>query len=249
MSKIFNPRVTKEQRLLKSLDRVFSKAGVASRSQARSWIGAGRVLVNGKLVLDPDFWVDLQRDRVTLDNKPLRKAGMRYIVLYKPKGYLTTHRDTQGRPTVYDLVTGAGVWLGPVGRLDLDTSGLLLMTNDTGFANRIADPEKKVPKTYQLKAATLLSEDQLEQLRKGVLLSDGITRPAEVRRLRDSGRHSYLELTITEGRNRQIRRMLEAVDSRVLKLVRIAIGPLRLGDLPIGKWRDLTPEEVRLLMG
>jgi pseudouridine synthase len=193
--------------------------------------------------------VDLDRDRVTLDNKPLRQAGRRYIVLYKPKGYLTTRRDTEGRPTVYDLVAGAGVWLGPVGRLDLDTSGLLLMTNDTGFADRIADPEKKVPKTYQVKAASLLSDDRLEQLRQGVPLSDGPTRPAEVRRLRDSGRHTYLELTITEGRNRQVRRMLEAVDSRVLKLVRTAIGPLGLGNLPIGKWRDLTAEEVRLLGG
>jgi pseudouridine synthase len=201
------------------------------------------------LVLNPDHWVDLERDRVTLDNKPLREVAKRYILLYKPKGYLTTHRDTEGRPTVYDLIPDAGAWLVPVGRLDLDTSGLLLMTNDTVFADRIADPEKKIPKTYQVKAATLLSDDRLQQLRQGVSLSDGPTRPAEVRRLRDSQRHTHLELTITEGRNRQVRRMLEAVDSRVLKLVRISIGPLRLGDLPIGKWRDLTAEEVRLLGG
>jgi pseudouridine synthase len=228
---------------------VFSKAGVASRSEARSWISGGRVRVNGKSIRNPDYWVDLERDRVTLDNKPLREAGKRYILLYKPKGYLTTHRDTEGRPTVYDLVSDAGVWLVPVGRLDLDTSGLLLMTNDTGLADRIADPERKVPKIYQVKAATLLSDEQLEQLRQGVPLSDGPTRPAQVRRLRDGGRHTHLELTIAEGRNRQVRRMLEAVGSRVLKLVRTAIGPLRLGELPIGKWRDLTAEEVRLLGG
>ncbi|MGO9894384.1 MAG: pseudouridine synthase [Bryobacteraceae bacterium] len=228
---------------------MFSKAGVASRSEARSWISGGRVRVNGKSIRNPDYWVDLERDRVTLDNKPLREAGKRYILLYKPKGYLTTHRDTEGRPTVYDLVSDAGVWLVPVGRLDLDTSGLLLMTNDTGLADRIADPERKVPKIYQVKAATLLSDEQLEQLRQGVPLSDGPTRPAQVRRLRDGGRHTHLELTIAEGRNRQVRRMLEAVGSRVLKLVRTAIGPLRLGELPIGKWRDLTAEEVRLLGG
>ncbi|MGA1995507.1 MAG: pseudouridine synthase [Bryobacteraceae bacterium] len=228
---------------------MFSKAGVASRSEARSWISGGRVRVNGKSIRNPDYWVDLERDRVTLDNKPLREAGKRYILLYKPKGYLTTHRDTEGRPTVYDLVSDAGVWLAPVGRLDLDTSGLLLMTNDTGLADRIADPERKVPKIYQVKAATLLSDEQLEQLRQGVPLSDGPTRPAQVRRLRDGGRHTHLELTIAEGRNRQVRRMLEAVGSRVLKLVRTAIGPLRLGELPIGKWRDLTAEEVRLLGG
>jgi pseudouridine synthase len=249
MHKVIHVRITKGERPLKSLERVFSKAGVASRSEARSWISGGRVRVNGKSIRNPDYWVDLERDRVTLDNKPLREAGKRYILLYKPKGYLTTHRDTEGRPTVYDLVSDAGVWLVPVGRLDLDTSGLLLMTNDTGLADRIADPERKVPKIYQVKAATLLSDEQLEQLRQGVPLSDGPTRPAQVRRLRDGGRHTHLELTIAEGRNRQVRRMLEAVGSRVLKLVRTAIGPLRLGELPIGKWRDLTAEEVRLLGG
>jgi pseudouridine synthase len=249
MHKVIHVRITKGERPLKSLERVFSKAGVASRSEARSWISGGRVRVNGKSIRNPDYWVDLERDRVTLDNKPLREAGKRYILLYKPKGYLTTHRDTEGRPTVYDLVSDAGVWLAPVGRLDLDTSGLLLMTNDTGLADRIADPERKVPKIYQVKAATLLSDEQLEQLRQGVPLSDGPTRPAQVRRLRDGGRHTHLELTIAEGRNRQVRRMLEAVGSRVLKLVRTAIGPLRLGELPIGKWRDLTAEEVRLLGG
>jgi pseudouridine synthase len=249
MFRVSRIRHNREDRPLKSLDRVFSKAGVASRSEARSWISGGRVRVNGKSIRNPDHWVDLERDRVTLDNKPLQQAARRYILLYKPKGYLTARRDTEGRPTVYDLVSDAGIWLAPVGRLDLDTSGLLLMTNDTGFADRIADPERKVPKVYQVKAATLLSDGQLEQLRQGVQLNDGPTRPAQVRRLRDSARHTHLELTIAEGRNRQVRRMLEAVGSKVLKLVRTAVGPVRLGELPIGKWRDLTVEEVRLLGG
>lgn len=245
----FHYQANKAEHMLKSLDRVFSKAGIASRSEARTWIVAGRVHVNGKLVCNPDHWVDLKRDSVTLDCKPLQRVKHRYILLYKPKGYLTTYRDPEGRPTVYDLLADAGVWLAPVGRLDRDTSGLLLMTNDTDFADRIADPAEKMPKIYQVKAATLLSDGQLEQLRQGVSLSDGPTRPAQVRRLRDSSRHTHLELTITEGRNRQVRRMLEAIDSKVLKLVRTAIGPLRLGELPIGKWRELTAEEVRLLNG
>jgi 23S rRNA pseudouridine2605 synthase len=134
-----------------------------------------------------------------------------------------------------------------VGRLDLDTSGLLLMTNDTAFAEKITNPGHKVPKTYQVKASTLLTDAQLDQLRRGVQLSDGPTRPAEVRRLRDSAKYTVLELTITEGRNRQVRRMIEAVGSKVLKLVRTAIGPIRIGDLPIGKWRKLTADEVRAL--
>ena len=232
---------------LKTLERVFSKSGAASRTDARSWIGAGRVRVNGRVVQNPDHWVDMDRDRITLDGKPLRSAGKLYLLLYKPKGYLTTYRDPEGRPTVYDLIADAGAWLSPVGRLDLDTSGLLLMTNDTDLAERITNPEHKVPKTYQVKAATLLTDEQLEQLRQGVHLNDGPTRPAQVTRVRDSAKFTFLEMTISEGRNRQVRRMLEAVDSKVLKLVRTAIGPLRIGDLPIGKWRMLTAEEVKAL--
>jgi 23S rRNA pseudouridine2605 synthase len=236
-------------RPLKTLERAFSKAGAGSRTDARSWIGTGRVRVNGEIIRNPDHWVDLERDRITLDGKPLRSAEKLYILLYKPKGYITSYCDPQGRPTVYDLLADAGTWLSPVGRLDLDTSGLLLMTNDTDFAERITNPEHKVPKTYQLKAATLLSDEQIEQLRCGVRLNDGPTRPAEVKRVRDGAKHTFLEMTITEGRNRQVRRMLEAVGSKVLKLVRTAIGPIRLGDLPIGKWRELTSEEVAVLGG
>jgi pseudouridine synthase len=205
------------------------------------------VRVNGKTVRNPDQWVDLKLDRITLDGKPLQPAAKTYILLYKPKGYLTTARDPDGRPTVYDLIGGAGTWLSPVGRLDLDTSGLLLMTNDTAFAETVTDPHHKVPKTYQIKAATLLDDEQIERLRQGVELSDGPTRPAVVRRLRDGAKRTYLEMTIAEGRNRQVRRMIEAVGSKVQKLVRTAIGPVRIADLPIGTWRNLTGEEVAAL--
>jgi 23S rRNA pseudouridine2605 synthase len=226
---------------------VFSKTGTGSRTDARNWIGAGRVGVNGKIVRNPDHWVDVARDRITFDGRPLRAAVKTYILLYKPKGYLTTWRDPQGRPTIYDLTPSAGTWLSPVGRLDLDTSGLLLMTNDTDFAERVTNPDHKVPKTYLVKAAALLTDEELDRLRNGVELSDGPTRPAAVERIRDGAKHSFLEITISEGRNRQVRRMLEAIDSKVLKLVRTAIGPLRIGDLVIGKYRPLTPAEVELL--
>jgi 23S rRNA pseudouridine2605 synthase len=239
----------KSKRQLKTLERVFSKAGSGSRTAARSWIGAGRVRVNGKIVQNPDHWVDLEHDRVTLDGKPLRAATRTYILLYKPKGYLTTSHDPEGRPTVYNLTGGAGTWLSPVGRLDLDSSGLLIMTNDNDFAERITNPDHKVPKTYQLKASTLLNDEQIDRLRRGVELDDGLTRPAEVKRLRDSAKYTFLEMTITEGRNRQVRRMVEAVGGKVLKLVRTAIGPIRIGELPIGTWRKLTDDEVRALSG
>ena len=236
-------------RNIKTLERVFSKAGAGSRTDARSWIGAGRVRVNNRVVQNPDFWVDLDQDRVTLDGKPLRAAARTYVLLYKPKGYLTTYRDPEGRKTVYDLIQDVDSWVSPVGRLDMDTSGLLILTNDTDLTERLTNPDHKVPKTYQIKASTRLSVEQIERLRQGVELDDGPTRPALVTHLRDSEKYSFLEMTITEGRNRQVRRMLEAVDSKVLKLVRTAIGPIRIGDLPVGKWRHLSAEEIHALRG
>lgn len=235
-------------RPLKTLERVISKAGLGSRTEARQWIGAGRVKVNGRVVRDPDQWVDLQRDRIAFDGKPLQKEKRTYLLLYKPTGYITTHRDPQGRPTVYDLLPERDRYLFSVGRLDLETSGLLILTNDTQFAERLTNPDYKVPKTYLVKASAFLSEEQLDQLRNGIELKDGPTRAADVQRIREAGGKTVFEITITEGRNRQVRRMVEALDAKVLKLVRTAIGPLRIGDLPIGKTRELTPEEVRLLM-
>lgn len=228
----------------KTLERVLSKAGLGSRSEARSWIHARRVRVNGRVVENPDHWVDLKRDKILFDDQPLAAAEKRYILLYKPKGYITTYGDPEKRPTVYDLIADAGTWVAPVGRLDLDTSGLLILTNDTAFAERMTNPDFHVPKTYLIKASTLLSDEQLERLRNGVELSDGPTRPAQVNRLRDSTKYTHLEMTITEGRNRQVRRMLEAVDSKVLELVRVGIGKLRIGNLPIGKWREMEPREL-----
>jgi len=235
------------KRPLKTLDRVLSKAGLGSRTDARKWIAAGRVKVNGRLIQTPDHWVDLERDSVTLDDQPIRPGEKIYLLLYKPKGYITTYKDPGGRPTVYDLIQDAGQWMVPVGRLDQDSSGLLLLTNDTRFAERVTNPEYKVPKTYLVKASSLLSDDQLDQLRRGVLLSDGPTQPATVKRVRDSSRCTFVEITIREGRNRQVRRMIEAIGSKVLKLVRTGIGVLTIGDLPIGKYRELTPAEVRSL--
>jgi pseudouridine synthase len=237
------------KRPLKTLERVISKAGLGSRTEARRWIAAGRVEVNGKRIQTPDYWVDFARDKVTLDSKPVRPGRKIYLLLYKPKGYLTTHKDPEGRPTVYDLISGLDSWVVPVGRLDLDTSGLLILTNDTQFAERLTNPEHSVPKTYQVKASSVLTDDQIENLRRGVTLSDGPTRPAIVKRLRDTAKYTVIEMAITEGRNRQVRRMLEGVSSKVLKLVRTAIGDIRIGDLPIGTWRTLNREEVAELQG
>jgi pseudouridine synthase len=236
-----------KKRPLKTLDRVLSKAGVGSRVEVARWVRAGRVQVNGRPVRDPDHWVDMERDRVRLDGKPLQARQRIYLLLYKPAGYLTTYRDPEGRPTVYDLVADVGTFLSPVGRLDLDTSGLLLMTNDNQFAERVTNPESHVPKTYLVKASTRLTDDQLQRLRDGIELSDGPTRPAQVARVRDSAKYTHFEITLTEGRNRQVRRMVEALDAKVLKLVRVKIGDIRIGALPIGKWRMLTDAEAQAL--
>jgi len=233
-----------QKRPLKTLERVLSKAGVGSRTEARSWVHEGRVKVNGKVMRNPDHWIDMERDRVRLDDKPLEARDRVYLLLYKPSGYLTTYRDPEGRPTVYDLVGDVGTFLSPVGRLDLDTSGLLLMTNDNRFAERVTNPKSHVPKTYLVKASAVLTDEQLQRLRDGIELSDGPTRPADVVRLRDSAKYTHVEITLTEGRNRQVRRMVEALGARVLKLVRVQVGSIAIGTLPIGKWRLLTPAEV-----
>lgn len=241
--------MTTEKRPLKTLERVLSKAGIGSRVEARSWIHAGRVKVNGRVVQNPDQWVDMERDRVRFDDQPLQQQKRVYLLLYKPKGYLTTYKDPEGRPTVYDLIADVGTFVSPVGRLDLDTSGLLIMTNDNQFAERVTNPQSHVPKTYLVKASTLLTDAQLDQLRDGIELTDGPTRPAGITRLRDSGKYTHFEITLTEGRNRQVRRMVEALDSHVLKLVRVKIGEIAIGTLPIGTWRELTRAEIAGLAG
>ena len=230
-------------RPLKTLERVISKAGLGSRSEARSWIGARRVKVNGRVVQDPDAWVDLERDEVTLDDKPVKAAERVYLLLHKPTGYLTTYRDPEGRPTIYDLLPERERYLFPVGRLDLDTSGLLILTNDTQFAERLTNPEYHVPKTYRVKASKPVSDEDLDALRNGIELRDGPTRPARVTRVRAA----VFEITITEGRNRQVRRMVEALGAKVEKLARIAIGPIAIGELAVGEMRELTRDEVRML--
>jgi 23S rRNA pseudouridine2605 synthase len=235
------------QRKLKTLDRVLSKAGLGSRTEARQWIAAGRVAVNGRKTLNSETWVDLDRDRVTLDGRPLRETHKIYLLLYKPKGYLTTYKDPDGRKTVYDLTAEIDEWIFPVGRLDQDTSGLLILTNDTAFGDFISSPESKVPKTYLVKSSMLLTDADLDRLRAGVSLADGPTRPAMVRRVRDSARYTFFEITITEGRNRQVRRMVESLGAKVLKLVRTAIGPIEIAGLEIGKHRPLTGAEVKRL--
>ena len=229
-------------RVLKTLDRVLSKAGLGSCMDARKWIGAGKVRVNGKLIQTPDHWVEIGRDKITVDGKPLEPVRQRYVLLYKPRGYITTYRDPQGRATVYDLLSGVPEFVGQVGRLDLESSGLLLLTNDNQLAEKaLTNPEYHIPRRIWLRRRDY-SPMTFCAIARGCRSQRWQTRPAKVVRIRgDSPKYAALEITITEGRNRQVRRMLEAVGSPRGQARRTQIGDLTLSNLSIGKWRDLTP--------
>jgi 23S rRNA pseudouridine2605 synthase len=231
-----------------TLDRVLSRFGLASRRAARQAIQAGRLKVNGRVVRDPDVWIQPDRDAFHLDGNRLKPARKIYLLFYKPKGVLTSHSDPGGRKTVYECLGEIGQWVSTVGRLDKDTSGLLLLTNDTDFADFVTHPHSRVPKTYLVKASGLLSDGLIARLNAGVRMKRGDwARPESVRRLEDRGKYTWLEVVLTEGKNREVRRMIEAVGFKVLKLVRTRLGPLTLKGLEVGKWRALTPAEVASL--
>jgi 23S rRNA pseudouridine2605 synthase len=228
-----------------TLDRVLSKAGIASRTTTREFIQRGRVKVNGRIVRDPDFWVESAKDVVHFDGRRVRDEKKLYVVLNKPTGVMTSFGDNRNRPTVYDYLKKLDRWVFPVGRLDMDTSGLLILTNDTEFGERLLQPQSKVPKTYYGKAAGTVTADEYFQLAYGIDIGRGEkTGHAIVREIRATEKHTWFELTITEGKNRQVRRMFEAIGHPVLKLVRIRIGRLELGDLPVGKHRVLGQKEA-----
>ncbi len=233
----------------KTLDRALSRAGVMSRKQAELAIRDGRVRVNGLRERDPAFWVDLSRDDVRVDEQPLARWQPLYLALHKPAGLVTTRDDEHGRGTVYELLKDVPAWIAPVGRLDKETSGLLLFTNDTDLAEHVTNPTSSLWKTYEVHARGELDDATLERLASGVTLDDGPTREARVRLLAREAGTTRLALSIHEGRNRQVRRMLEAVGSHVLALHRTAIGPVSLGDLAPGAHRKLRPHEVRALRG
>jgi len=232
-----------------SLARALSKFGVCSRKQAVLLIEAGRVRVNGVFVLGQARRIEPRRDRVQVDGRPVGDETERIVLaLHKPTGYITSRHDPQGRPTVYDLTAGCGRWVFPVGRLDQDTSGLLILTNDHRLGQRLSDPETHVPKTYHALVDGAPTEESLAALRTGVVLPDGTeTRPARVRLIGSKRGRSWLEIVLTEGKNRQVRRMCAQVGLDVHALTRVGIGAFGLGDLPSGHWRRLEPAEIARL--
>jgi len=229
------------------LARTLSKRGLCSRSRAEALIRAGRVRVDGRIVRDPEART-LDGAKITLDEAELESAPLRYLMLNKPRGLVTTTADERGRDTVYSLFADADLpWLAPVGRLDKASEGLLLFTNDSAWAARITAPESRVGKTYHVQIGALPDATLLARLRDGVDSTVGHLALDSVRELRRGAKNAWLEIVLDEGRNRHIRRMLEALDVPVLRLIRVAIGSLALGDLPKGHWRDLSADEASIL--
>jgi len=230
------------------LARALSKLGYCSRSQAAELILAGRVKLNGSLRRDPETPVHLEKDGIEVDGKLVGRSSKVYLVLNKPRGIVTTADDEKGRETVYAYLPEELPWVAPVGRLDKASEGLLLLTNDSEWAARITAPQTHLEKTYSAQIGAVADESLLQKLRDGVRANDGEFLKAKNASLLRSGKHnSWLEIILDEGKNRQIRRMLEALGAEVLRLVRIAIGPLALGDLAKGATRPLSSQEKQAL--
>ncbi|MCL4536165.1 MAG: rRNA pseudouridine synthase [Nitrospirae bacterium] len=234
-----------EQRIQK----ILAQMGIASRRKAEELIEEGRVTVNGK-VAALGMKADPAKDHIKVDGRLLiRPEPKIYLMFNKPVGVVTSLSDPEGRPTIKDFLKGIKYRVFPVGRLDYDSEGLLLITNDGDFAHSILHPSRKIPKTYVAKMKGIIDEAEMEKLRRGVRLEDGLTAPAKVKRIRKADNNSWVEITIYEGRKRQIRRMLENVGYPVIRLKRIAINGIKLGDLKSGEIRHLTNEEIKRLMG
>ncbi len=228
-----------------------SKLGYCSRSQAAELIRAGRVRLNGNTKRDPESPVRLAGDRIAVDGNDIESPQKIYLAMNKPRGLLTTASDEKGRETVYDLLRKAGEsmpWIAPVGRLDKASEGLLLLTNDSEWGARISAPETHLPKTYHVQIGTVANEKLIQGITGGVTGQDGdFLRARESRLLRSGEKNCWLEIVLDEGKNRQLRRMLAALEVEVLRLVRVAIGPLQLGKLAKGAFRLLTSEEKMAL--
>lgn len=241
-----NPKLSKLRNI--GLARALSKLGYCSRSQAAGLIRGGKVKLNGVVRLDPEFATRPGRDRIEVEGAALATSEKIYLMLNKPRGVITSAADEKGRETVYAYLSNDLPWLAPVGRLDKASEGLLLLTNDSEWAARITAPGTHLDKTYHVQIGAIADEALLETLRSGVRANDGdFLRVKDARHLRHGERNSWIEITLDEGKNRQIRRLLEHFHLEVLRLVRVAIGPLTLGQLQKGATRALTAEEKKTL--
>lgn len=229
------------------LARALSKLGHCSRSTAVEKIRAGKVKLNGRVVRDPEKAVQIGRDHIEVAGELLHVAPKVYFMLNKPRGVVTSASDEKDRSTVYDLLAHNTPWVAPVGRLDMASEGLLLMTNDSEWSARITDPGSHVEKIYHVQVAGMVSTEMLNAMLKGVKSQNQLLKAKRVRIVRQGQRNTWLEIVLAEGKNRQIRRMVESFGRDVLRLIRISIGPLTLGELPKGSFRSLTQIEKSTL--
>jgi 23S rRNA pseudouridine2605 synthase len=229
---------------LPRLQKVLAEMGLASRRQAEEMIREGRVTVNGRAARIGDK-ADPSRDHIKVDGRRVALPSAKvYLLLHKPKNTVTTVEDPEGRPTVLGLVKERGARLFPVGRLDYDAEGFLLLTNDGDLAHRLSHPSFRIPRTYWVKVKGKPSEEEVRKLSRGISLEDGPTAPCRITALRETRENSWMEMTLREGRNRQVKRMWEKMGYPVLKLKRISFAGLALGNLQLGEYRDLRPKEV-----
>jgi len=227
------------------INKYLAKCNVGSRRNVEEYITSGRVKVNGEIVKDLSFQIDEEKDNVEFDDKALKFISDKiYIMLNKPKNYLVSSKDDFDRKTVFDLIPDFGVHMFAIGRLDYMSQGLLLLTSDGDFANQIIHPRYKLPKVYKVKVKGILDDKQLQKLRNGVMIAGKKTQPAIVKVKTINEKNMTIRMTIFEGRKRQIRYMIRNVGSEVLELKRLQIGNLSLGNLPVGMWRVLKPNEV-----
>lgn len=230
------------------LQKYLAQCGIASRRASEKIIAEGRVTVNGTVVTEMGTTVDENLDRVCVDGIPVvPESEKHYIAYYKPIGEVTTVADPEGRSTVMDKFRDYPVRLFPVGRLDYDSEGLLLLTNDGELMNHLLHPSHEVQKVYWTKVSNQVSEEEIQRLRRGVMIDDQMTSPADVRLIRREAFDTILLISIHEGKNRQVRKMISAINHQVVHLKRVRFGPVSLDDLPSGQWRKLTEEEVRKL--
>jgi 23S rRNA pseudouridine2605 synthase len=227
------------------LQKILAKAGIASRRRAEELIREGRIKLNGQVVHEMGCRADPARDIITCDGTPINLERKIYLLLNKPKGYVTTLSDPQGRPIVSDLVADISLRLFPVGRLDLDTEGALLMTNDGELGNAILHPSFEVNKTYEAMVTGSPTQERLRLLEQGIAIDGVRTSPAKIKVLQRRKDRTLVEIIIHEGKKRQVRKMFQAIDHRVLHLKRTAYGDLRIGELPVGKYRILTPFDLK----
>jgi 23S rRNA pseudouridine2605 synthase len=229
------------------LQKILARAGVTSRRNAEKLIVAGRVRVDGRVADELGVKADVRRQRVELDGRPLQPEPLTYVLLHKPRGVVTTLRDPEGRQTASEFVRGLGVRVVPVGRLDYQTSGVLLMTNDGEFSAALQHPRTGVPRVYVAKVRGSVTDDALRRWSQSIEIDGRMTRPAIVRRLRFDGDKTWLEITLSEGRNRHVRRLGEATGQPVLRLARTSYAGIAAGDLLPGQWRPLSKEELTKL--